>query len=464
MMSRVVSHTCFIFPITILCSFALSDAASGNDNNSQLPASAVAQVQRLDSELRAHPRDLDALVARASLYAKWGQNQLALSDFDKAIELVTLKGASESRRYPEMLARRAEFLETLKQYQLAARDIKAFLSTSPKMASRYSQAARIFLEAGQYQDSLNCINTYISVTQLHSAAYANRAISLAFLNSEAEAAADLADVLRLKLKVQDKDPAPKFNSPCTQPIIDMCVSRAAKASRATPKKPSALFGKAVVEAIAGQFEQAVADSTASLTLSPAFYEALIVRGLSHLALNQNDEALKDINHAIQLRPARELAYKVLESYYLTISGVDELLADLHRRELAQSGNLTLLMAEAHGQKVARNVDKERALYERILKQDPKFAPALFARGELSQGLGDLHSAVQYFSGGLLQDPSNLNGLKSRAACLLELGDYARALVDLDKVIKICGDPNAYSARERCYNKVRSKNSTGKSPN
>jgi tetratricopeptide (TPR) repeat protein len=467
MISCLGSNKYVILVLALICLLVPADGAPGRHTNSpETPGSGRLgqEIERLNTLLRAHPHDMETLIARAGLYSDAGEKQLAINDFTMAINYLTVNDTAGLMRHQGLSMRRAECFEALKQYQLAARDVKVFLSSPPRPVYRYGEAVRIFLEAGEYKDSVGCADTYISATQIHSSAYASRAIALAFLDEDEKAVADLSDALRLKFGIKDLNPSPGSNSICTQEVIDMCLSRFALVARANKKKQTALLGKGLVESLATHFDQAVADSTAALALSPSFYEAFLVRGLCHLSLKQNKDAFKDINQAIMLRPTDALGYKILELYYLASSNVDELLSDLTKREQEQPGNLIVLMAEAHGQKVSRDVDKERMTYERILKQNPKFAPALFARGELSQGLGDLHSAVQYFSGGLVEDPNYLTGLKARAACYLELGDYARALIDLNKVIKICADPNAYTAREQCSIKLRIKNRTGNLPN
>jgi tetratricopeptide (TPR) repeat protein len=421
-----------------------------------LPATphSAGEAQKLDglnTFLQTHPHDLQTLEARGNLYMNMGQQQLAVNDFTAAID----NNRQALKEHLGLYILRANCFEKLKQYTKAGRDVKSFLSFSPRIARWheaywYGVAVRIFLEAGMYQDSVTCADTYISSSQTQSTAYASRAIALAFLGKEEQATSDLADALRLKLTV--KSLAKEFL--CTKQVIDMCLSRFASAVRAHPGDQSSLLGQALTELLAGHSENALTGSTAVLTITPSSYEAFLVRGLSHIALMQNSEALKDINKAIQLKPSLVLPYKVLEYYYLTVSSVDDLLSDLSARERSHPDNLTILMAEGHGQKLSRNVEKEAAVYKKILKQNPKFAPALFAQGELSHALGELPVAIEYFNKALVEDPNNLNGLKGRAACFLEQADYGRALPDLNKVIKISDDPNAYLAREQCARKLR----------
>jgi tetratricopeptide (TPR) repeat protein len=438
----------------LACIAAFAPCAAADDLAppiSTSPPASFAKIERIEAVLREHPHDLNAIRARAGYYAARGKYQLALDDFNRIDSI----DPGTFRRRIDLYIWRAQCYEAVGRYEPAAMDVLNFLAYRSKVSDWHrpywcSEAARILLEAGKYNDSLKWSEAYLSYSQQHATAYANRAICLTFLGKRDEALADLTDMLRLKLSPAD---LAKHNL-CTQELINLCRSRFAADVRSKPNNQAALFGQALVETIGTGFDKAVADTTAILKSSPRAYDALLLRGLNYVALKQKEQALADINKAIELNPAAPVCYKVLEYYYLSASGVDDLVADLGQRVQKNPNNLVLLMAEAHAYRVARKVEKERAVYDNILKQNPKYSTALFCRGEVAQALESPRAAIEFFSKSLNDTPEDAKALKYRAACYMQQAEYTKAIADLNRVIKLCEDPNAYLARDQCLSKIR----------
>jgi tetratricopeptide (TPR) repeat protein len=408
------------------------------------------KLERFTAALAVHPHDPVILESRAALHMHCGQFQLALTDLNDALAHIP----ANAKMHATLLMGRGQCLEHLGQDEAAARDIENYYKIAPDLARFHeqwtaSESARILLRGGHYPGCIKCVDTDISFGTRHALAFAARSLAYALTGKTMQATADLVDTLRLKIVPSD---LAKRYSILNQKVIDICRKRAVASIKAGPKNISNLFAISVVEAVDSHFDRAIAAATAVIDASPNFYEAFIVRGMCRVSEKQNDDALKDINHGLRLQPKNPVGYKALEAYYITVSGVDQLLEDVHRRQTKDPNNIFLLMTEARAYQLMRNLDKERGVCDRVLALNPAFVPALIARGELTQGLGDMRAASQFYSRALAQEPDNPVALKDRAECYLELEDYARALIDLNRLIKVCNDPSAYVAREKILSK------------
>ncbi len=177
----------------------------------------------------------------------------------------------------------------------------------------------------------------------------------------------------------------------------------------------------------------------ALAANPNSFEALIHRGLSHLASNEPGAALASFDKALAIRPHEAGAWINRANALLLLNRREDAVADYDRALCANPA-----FAEAwinRGRALAQLERYEDALasYDRALQIRPDDIVALLNRGVACDGLRRFADALANFDKVLSLDPHHREALFRRANALNGLGRHREALSCIDRCLALAPD-------------------------
>jgi len=243
----------------------------------------------------------------------------------------------------------------------------------------------------------------------------------------------------------------------------------------------AIYVLAVVQAMLGKHELALAHYDRALALQPEHAEGLSNRGNTLKALNRYDEALKSYERALALQPNhtaalinRGAALYDLKCYDEALASYDRALAlrpdtvealynrggvlhELKRYDdaiVSYDRALTLRpdLAEAHANRAnalneLKRFDEALAGFDRALALRPNLLEAIFNRGNSLNSLNRYEEALAAYDRALALQPSHAGVHYNRGTTLHEIGRYEEALTSYDRALALQPDyPQALSNR------------------
>jgi tetratricopeptide (TPR) repeat protein len=225
---------------------------------------------------------------------------------------------------------------------------------------------------------------------------------------------DLGRLLKAVEKVVGQTAAPTATPSSPEPYVGPDTAGTDSTSSAVASTPAQaagseqvaqLLGRASASGEQGRYEEALDDLNRALELEPNNVHALWNRGEIYRLLGRYDEALDDLNRALKLEPNNVHALDNRGVTYRMLGRYDEALDDLNR----------------------------------ALKLEPNNVFALWNRGEIYRLLGRYKEALRDLNRALKLEPNNVYALGNRGATYRMLGRDEEALDDLNRALEL--DPS-----------------------
>jgi len=165
---------------------------------------------------------------------------------------------------------------------------------------------------------------------------------------------------------------------------------------------SAYNSRAILWKRKGEYDRAIADSTAAIDLDRNYHLAYHNRGNSYLEKEDFDRAIADYTAVIRINPKYAMAY--------------------------------LGRGYAYGEKQ----DYERAIadYNIAIRVDPKYAAAYNNRGVARKNKGEYDLAIADYSEAIRLDPKYVRALTNRAFTYEKKGKFREALADFRSALDV----------------------------
>lgn len=206
---------------------------------------------------------------------------------------------------------------------------------------------------------------------------------------------------------------------------------------------SDLFDRAGTAFDAGDYAAAISAYSQFILLNPTYAEAYYSRAVSYTALNRFDDALADLQTALDLpAPSTELTgrvHLVRANIYLQQGKLDAVLPELDAAiEAAPDLSDAYLRRGAF---YAAQEDYQKALpdYNELVRLVPDDAGAYNERGYVQAQLGDLKAALADYSEAVRLSPDEAGGYANRAGVYMEQENYELALTDLSEALRLRPD-------------------------
>jgi tetratricopeptide (TPR) repeat protein len=220
-----------------------------------------------------------------------------------------------------------------------------------------------------------------------------------------------------------------------------------------------------------RYEEALAEFTKALDLDPGNVRAIgnraityqemgryddlpwviAWRGETYTQLERYDEAVADLNRAIELDPSLDWAIAARGLAYLAMKRYHEALEDLGHALERDPDNAWAIARRGETYRLMGRYDEALAEFSRALQSDPEDAWATGSRGQAflaleryDEALADLNSAIEI-------DPSRDWAIAARGETYRQMVRYDDALADLSRAIELDpADATYYAARGQAY--------------
>jgi tetratricopeptide (TPR) repeat protein len=296
------------------------------------------------------------------------------------------------------------------QPTLAIAFFSELIEENPDDAEAYAARGNAKLAACQWDAAIEDYNTALRLDENNITALTSRALAWADKKQLERALADLDQALRIE-----------------------------------PQSAGALFLRGTLLAEAGQFNKAAADLSECLRISPDHAAAYRNRSGLWLETHDFDRAFADADSATQINPKIGAAFSNRGAALLGQGKIDEAFDDLHEAARLDPNDHQVYINRANAYCHKGDFKLAIADLSTALKLHPD-ANTYNLRGHARAESGDVDKAIADYTAALKLDPADVRTLHSRSTAWMFKHQYARALEDVNEVLR--RDPNDIVARRR----------------
>ena len=223
-------------------------------------------VELYDELIKDAPKEGRLYTLRASAWWARGDQERALGDFDKAIQV--------GYREPHAYSSRGLFHASLGNYEKALADYDMAIEQGADDASPQINRAAVFMTQRKYKQAVEDYTKALDIEPKNASIYQQRAVAWKLDGTLDKAVADFGKALEL-----------------------------------APKNVAAWMGRGFMWFQQEEYEKAVDDFTAAIKLAPKSATAHNNRGYNLQMLGEYEKALADFEQAIKLAPKYSLAHQ-----------------------------------------------------------------------------------------------------------------------------------------------------------
>ncbi len=375
----------------------------------------------------------DAYQGRGVAYRQQGKLDLAMQDFNKAIEL----DAANTYAYN---SRGNAYLDQ-KDYKDAIADYTQAIKLMPTYAYAYDNRGDAYDDEGDTDDA---IADYTKAIELDAEAsfYNDRGIAYFHKKDYNHAIADYTQAIKMN-----------------------------------PKYAAAYDNRGDANRDKGDTDQALADYSAAIGLDRTNAAYYFDRGFVHDHRSEYDDAIEDYSEAIKLKPEIASYYDALGDMYYDKKQYDRAITE-YTNAISRDGQNALYYGD-RGDAYRKQVEYDHAIadYTKAIEIDPKNAGYYDGRAAAYDKLGDYDSAIADYNKAIAINPqdddatrnrdldqtisqyskaitanqNDADAYKSRAAAYDQKGNYSGAIDDYSAAIELApNDADAYRGRAGVY--------------
>jgi tetratricopeptide (TPR) repeat protein len=241
--------------------------------------------------IREHPNSSSAFNNRAFAYERKGDDDRAIADYNRAIEIDPRNAkAYNNRAYP--YSRKGENDRAIADYNRA-------IELNPNYANAYVGRAYIFTRLGDYDRAIADSSRAIEINPRDEVAYNNRGAAYSRKGDEDRAIADFNRALEIKpiYAPAHRNRGLAFSRKGDQ---DRALADLLQAARIDPKDPPARLGLGRVYLRKGDPDRAIAELSEAMRLGPKNPEPFVERAAAYEAKGQAEFAIADYRAALTL--------------------------------------------------------------------------------------------------------------------------------------------------------------------
>ena len=345
---------------------------------------------------------------RGLVYNDRGKSELALFDFNRAIEI--------NPNSTDAYNNRAILFSNQGKSELALADLNRAIEINPNNVDAYNNRANIYRDRGKLELALADYNRALEIDPQLAQTYNNRGVFYYSQN-------------KLELALADYNRALEINSD-----YDTAYNNRGNLYRNR-----------------GKLELALADYSRAIKINPDDARAYSDRGLVHYSQGKLELALADFNRVIEIIPDDARAYSNRAIVYGELGKLELALAD-HNRAIAIDSN----NAQAYNNRGSFYSDRKKlelalADFNRAIEIDPNNGSAYRNRGGTYMSQGKPELALSDFNCAIDIDPNNAKVYSDRGNFYANQKQWELALSDFNRTIEIdSNNSQAYYNRGLIY--------------
>ncbi|EST08488.1 Tetratricopeptide repeat [Kalmanozyma brasiliensis GHG001] len=409
----------------------------------------LVRANAFESPVTSDPVAANQHLTQANAALQSGRYQEALTSFDAALQADPTSWLTYYRRATAQLS--------LGRTSAALQDFASLLELNPKFDKAYLQQAKVYLKEGDYDKAKAALKSYDSVRAEKGAPSAPAdANSVRSKLTLVETSLRSLDKLAKEL---DKSNTKGKGKELDATKIDHCIHMAGEVLKISPSHLETRLVRARCQTMKGNIEDAMADWTRAVHLSPSPFLLRRLAVLSYFLVSEpgsqsRDAGLQHLKACLHSDPDN----KACAQLHRKIKALEKSLKKA--RNFYNSQSFRPVLSALKGGKVGgptvvddiKDILKaateiqagdEEALIPSTYKGDPVQDSGLLLELHVMYcksytELNDLSKAMSYCELVLLRDPDNVEAVLARAEVALQNESYDEAVRDLTKAFEASG--------------------------
>ena len=173
--------------------------------------------------------------------------------------------------------------------------------------------------------------------------------------------------------------------------------------------------------------------------APARAELLRYRALAHRAGGSIEDALADLDEAVNVQPDHTGAWLIRAVLRAELGQIDKALADIEEAQRLSPRSPQVWRHQGVLLDKKGEFDRAYAALNQALELDPRYAEAYFDRGDMLRREGYLAEALDDLSTAIELDPLLAKAWNARGSTWANLDDDKHARADFDRAIQLMPD-------------------------
>ncbi|BBM82159.1 protein kinase domain-containing protein [Candidatus Uabimicrobium amorphum] len=257
-------------------------------------------------QIKNNPQDPRAYNNRGGIYYRLQKYELALADFNKAIQIKPSLATAYRNR--------ANVYRDTQQHNLALKDYKKFIDLEPQDANGYIDRAALHHDMGQYQLALNDFNKSVTLAPDNAETYYNRGIFY-------------SDIQKYPLAIRDYTQAIQCNPQHAQAYLnrgllytrtqkyDLALQDYAQVEKLEPESVEVYTNRGNIYSRTKQYDLALENYNKAIAKDSRGSKAYYNRGLIYYTWKEYQKAIADFSQAIAIDPNYFIAYRTRGMVY-----------------------------------------------------------------------------------------------------------------------------------------------------
>ncbi|MCA2589207.1 tetratricopeptide repeat protein, partial [Microcystis aeruginosa CS-558/01A06] len=270
-------------------------------------------------------------VNRGNLYSDLQKYDLALDDYNQAIEL--------NPNHAQAYNNRGTLYDEQQKYELALADYNQAIELNRNFAMAYYNRGGLYQDLGKYDLALSDYSKAIEINRSYAEAYYNRGNLYKDLQKYDLALSDYSKAIEINPNL-----AEAYNNRGglyrLQEKYDLALSDYSKAIDINPKFAEAYYNRGILYRLQEKYDLALSDYSKAIDINPNYAEAYQIRGILYFYQEKYELALADLNKAIDINPNFAMAYNTRGVVYALTRDFPKALADAEKASelYRQQGN------------------------------------------------------------------------------------------------------------------------------
>ena len=326
---------------------------------------------------------------RGNLYDEQGEVELAIADYNQAIEI--------NPEIAEAYINRGLLYNEQGKVELAIADYNQAIEINPQFAEVYNNRGLLYVEQGEVELAIADYSQAIEINPQFAEAYINRG--------------NLYD---------------------EQGEVELAIADYSQALKINPQSALAYYNRGRLYQEQGEIELAIADYNQAIEINPQFAEAYYNRGRLYQEQREIELAIADYSQALKINPQFADAYSNRGVLYDEQREVELAFADF-----SQAIKINPQLADAYINRgnlyqEQREVELAIADYSQALKINPQSALAYYNRGVLYREQGEVELAFADFNQVLKINPEYAKAYVNLGLLYVEMEDIQTARQNFQK--------------------------------
>jgi tetratricopeptide (TPR) repeat protein len=207
-----------------------------------------------------------------------------------------------------------------------------------------------------------------------------------------------------------------------------------------PNSPTAYSNRGIAFMNENQIEEAFKDFNRALELKPDYADVLINRGVLYARVSKFQEALNDFDKSIQYNPTISSTYNNKGYILRGLNRFDEALSSLNRAIELDPYNFDAYYNRALTLKSMNKYVEAIENFDKTIELNSSYLNAYFERGVCLMTINRIDEAMSDFSSTINLSPEFAQAYEYRSSLYLNGKNYNAALNDLNKLIEL--QPNS----------------------